>query len=82
MGIVNALFIYILVWWLVIFTVLPIGIERHTDAALGHDAGAPKDPRLAYKIKLTSIVSAIIVGILWLMVDFDVITWGEWFRVK
>ena len=82
MGFVNAMFIYHLVRWVVLFTVLPLGVERHTDTGMGHDRGAPKNADLPRKIKLTSLISAVIVGLMWLLVHFNIITWGEWFRVK
>jgi predicted secreted protein len=82
MGFVNTIFIYLLVWWCVLFTVLPLGVERHTDTGKGHDAGAPKNADLPRKLKLTSLISAVIVGGMWLLVHFNIITWGEWFRVK
>ena len=80
MGIGNAFFIYLLVWWVMLFTILPLGVVRNTDAGKGHDAGAPADPMLKKKIIINSIVSAVIVGVLWILVDLHIVTWGDWFR--
>lgn len=80
MGIVNALFIYLLVWWVMLFTVLPMGVERNTETGKGHDSGAPVAPMLKKKLIINSIVSAVIVGVMWILVDLHIITWGEWFR--
>lgn len=80
MDITNAFFIYLLVWWVMLFTILPLGVQRNTETGKGHDAGAPVNPQLKKKVIINSIVSAVIVGVIWILVDFHIITWGEWFR--
>lgn len=80
MGLGNAFFIYLLIWWMMLFTVLPLGVVRNSDTNKGHDAGAPVDPMLKKKIIINSILSAVIVGIIWVLVDLHIITWGDWFR--
>ena len=80
MGLFNAFFIYLLVWWVMLFTVLPLGVEREETPQKGFDAGAPKYANLKRKLVLNSILSAVFVAILWVLVDTGVIRWGEWFR--
>jgi len=55
--------VYALIWWVVLFAVLPWGIERDENPAPGHDAGAPKAPRLWIKMAVTTGISAV----LWLI---------------
>jgi predicted secreted protein len=80
MGFWNLVFVYLLVWWVMLFTVLPIGVERNADTGKGHDAGAPVHPMLKKKIILNSALSAVIVAVIWLLVYFHIIRWDEWFR--
>ncbi len=80
MSFVSAIFIYFLIWWLTLFAVLPIGVERNTDEGKGHDAGAPVVPDLKRKLILNTVISAVILAIIWVLVETGVITWGEWFR--
>ncbi len=80
MGILNAFFIFLLVWWTMIFAVLPLGVERHEEAGKGFDSGAPKSADLKKKVIINTILSLIIVAIIWILVDTGVITWGGWFR--
>ena len=80
MSVITAVFIYFLIWWLTLFAVLPIGVERNTDVPKGHDAGAPVVHNLKKKLILNTIVSAVILAIIWVLVETGVITWGEWFR--
>lgn len=80
MDALTAFFIYLLIWWVTLFAVLPLGVERHTDEGKGHDAGAPKTPDLKKKIIINTIVSAIILALIYILVELKVITWGDWFR--
>lgn len=80
MSLLNAFFIYFLIWWVMLFTVLPLGVQRNAESGKGFDAGAPKDPMLKKKLILNTILSAVILGIIEVLVELDVIRWGEWFR--
>ncbi|HYD19780.1 MAG TPA: DUF1467 family protein [Patescibacteria group bacterium] len=80
MDVVTALFIYLLIWWVMLFAVLPLGVERHADEGVGHDAGAPRQPHLKKKIILTSLLSAGLLLLIHLLIVADVIRWSEWFR--
>ena len=53
----NWFMIYIVVWWVVLFAVLPFGMERVENPEPGHDAGAPRDPKLKKKFILTSFIA-------------------------
>jgi predicted secreted protein len=60
----SAIAIYFVIWWTVLFAVLPFGVrnahEAGEDVASGHDAGAPTATGLAWKAGVTTIVSAAI----------------------
>ncbi|HEV7352802.1 MAG TPA: DUF1467 family protein [Brevundimonas sp.] len=58
----TAVAIYIVCWWVVLFAVLPLGmeqkdLERPTD---GSQWGAPADPKLKQKFLTTTWVSGIV----------------------
>ena len=60
--------IYFVVWWIVLFAVLPWGMrtqEEEGSVTLGTPASAPANPRLLKKAVWTTIVSAIIVAVFW-----------------
>jgi predicted secreted protein len=59
---------YVVIWWLALFAVLPWGIKPAEEGDIGHDAGAPRNPRLWQKAVITTVVAAII----WLGVDWVV----------
>jgi len=63
MPVTSAVAIFFLIWWVVLFAVLPFGIRsQHEDGemAAGTDPGAPVIPRLGRKLLLTTVVSALI----------------------
>jgi predicted secreted protein len=66
MTLVSGIAIYVIIWWTVIFAVLPFGVQpiAAEDINQGHAAGAPCRPRILLKAALTSAVSAV----LWLIV--------------
>lgn len=79
MSLLYAFFIYLLIWWVMLFTILPLGVERHGEDGKGYDRGAPKVANIRKKLILNTIVSAIILAIIWILVQVDVIRWREWF---
>ena len=69
---VSAFAIYFVVWWTILFAVLPWVLhtqEEEGDVVLGTTASAPARPRLLAKAIATSIVAAILVAIFWVAVD-------------
>ncbi len=51
---------YIIIWWMVLFGVLPFGVRPVEKADIGHAAGAPANPRLWFKASITTLVAAAI----------------------
>ena len=53
----EIIVIFVVIGWLVLFMVLPFGIQKDDEIVGGNDPGAPKNPMLKKKIILTSIIS-------------------------
>jgi predicted secreted protein len=70
-GIVNGVVVFLLIWWVLLFTMLPIGItsqEEAGDVVAGSEPGAPMRPNLAKKLWwTTAITSAIWIAYFFLM---------------
>ena len=60
MGWLTAVVVYILVWWVTLFAILPLWVTPTEPGELGHAAGAPRHPYLGRKLMLTSAVAAVI----------------------
>ncbi len=48
---------YAVIWWLVLFMVLPVGIRTPKTARAGHSTGAPEKPRLRRKLVVTTVLA-------------------------
>ena len=69
MTLTSAIAIYFVVWWLCLFLVLPFGVRNSHEAgqevAEGHETGAPVNPMLWRKIAATTLLSGIVVALLY-----------------
>tara|TARA_B110000238_G_C15859575_1_gene324605 strand:- start:20 stop:274 length:255 start_codon:yes stop_codon:yes gene_type:complete len=73
MSITGSLIVYISIWWIVFFSVLPIGIKsqnaKFTDDLYGNDRGAPKNPKIGKKFLITTLITSIIFLIIYYLVS-------------
>ena len=53
----DFLVIYLILWWLVFFVILPFGIERDQDVTFGNDPGAPKKSLVKKKAIISSLIT-------------------------
>ena len=61
MAVSTAIAIYFLIWWIVLFAVLPWGVRAQgEEGAPGTDPGAPAVPRLKAKLVWTTIVATVV----------------------
>ncbi|MGO9049871.1 MAG: DUF1467 family protein [Xanthobacteraceae bacterium] len=63
MPVTTAVAIFFLIWWVLLFAVLPWGIRsQHEGGEMppGTDPGAPVLPRLGHKLLWTTLVSVVI----------------------
>lgn len=61
-GFVTGIVVYLIVWWMVFFTVLPLRITgQHEDGEIvpGSEPGAPTNPRIAQKMWLAAHITAV-----------------------
>lgn len=68
MGWVTGIIVYVLVWWITLFAVLPLWVTPAEPDDPGHAAGAPQRPRLLLKMAITTVVSALIWVAIYLVV--------------
>ena len=68
--------IYFVLWWICLFIILPIGIrtqDEEGDTTLGTVSSAPARPMLVRKALAATLLAAVVMGILWFLVDrFDI----------
>jgi len=70
----TGIVVYVIIWWLVIFCVLPLGVKPSGVNDQGHEPGAPTNPRLGFKALLTTGISAVLWVVFYLIVTSDLIS--------
>ena len=77
MGVGTGIVAFIIIWWLVLFTVLPWGVQRNEAPAIGEDRGAPLRHRIWLKALVTTGNTALIWGCLFAAIEFDVFSFRD-----
>ncbi len=70
MGVVTGIIVFLLVWWVMLFTVLPFGHRRDED-------GTPVTPNMKRKLMITTGVSVVIWGAIFALVESDLISFND-----
>jgi predicted secreted protein len=74
MKLASAIAIYFVIWWTVLFAVLPFGVRNAEEAGeavqAGNEAGAPVVHGLVKKALITTVIAAVVFGaIYWAIVN-------------
>ena len=73
MGLTGSIIVYVLIWWVIFFSVLPFGIESNKeifkDSIKGNYPGAPKNPKIAKKFLITTIITSILFIVIYYLVN-------------
>ena len=67
----TAIVTYLTLWWIVLFCVLPIGVRSQAemgDIVEGTDPGAPAFPNMKKKLLWTTLITAVVWGLLTLII--------------
>ena len=77
MPVTTGIAIFFLIWWIVLFAVLPWGVrsqQENADVAPGTDPGAPAIPNLRRKLIWTTFVSVVVFAACYLIYVDHLIT--------
>ena len=84
MGITGSIIIYVMIWWIIFFFVLPVGIQSNKEVFRekieGMDPGAPKNPKIAKKFFITTIITTIIFIVIYYLVEIDLLNLREFLQ--
>lgn len=84
MKIGTIIAIYFLIWWIVLFAVLPFGVrsqEESGEVIPGTDPGAPMRHRVWSKLGWTTLIASVVFGILYLVYDHGLIPYEYLSRI-
>jgi predicted secreted protein len=74
---VLAIAIYIFIWWIVLFAVLPFGVRtQHEEGSVvpGTPESAPAKPRLLRIFLINTLVATLIFAIVYVVIAYRLIT--------
>lgn len=77
MDLTFSISVYLVIWWVVLFAVLPLGVTSHHEAGIevpgGGEPASPVDPKLFKKFITTTWVSAIVFVFVWTCYTFHLV---------
>ena len=72
MSITGSAVIYIIIWWIVFFAILPIDVNRTKTVKIdGEDPGSPENPKILKKFIYCTLITTIIFTIIFLLIKFE-----------
>lgn len=69
--------VYVVLWWLVWFTLLPIGVKTPDKAEPGHADSAPINPRLWIKAAAATLITGVLWGATYYAIASDWISFRQ-----
>ena len=64
--------IYIIIWWIVFFTILPIDVNRLKSIKIeGEDTGSPENPKMLKKFIYCTGITTVIFMIIYLLIKYE-----------
>tara|TARA_B100002052_G_scaffold10904_1_gene8944 strand:- start:14 stop:268 length:255 start_codon:yes stop_codon:yes gene_type:complete len=83
-GITGSVIVYVLIWWIIFFSVLPVGIqsnkEKFKEKIEGIDPGAPINPKIGKKFLITTLITSIIFIVIYYLVEFNLLNLREYLQ--
>ena len=84
MGVTGSIIVYVLIWWIIFFSILPVGIqsnkEKFKERIEGIDPGAPINPKIGNKFLVTTIITSLIFIVIYYLVKFNLLNLREYLQ--
>ena len=80
MSLFSAFVVFLLIWWITLFGVLPMGVRgqaEENDIVNGSEPGAPVASNIKRKFIITTIIATIIWGIVCTVIITGAISWDQ-----
>ncbi len=64
--------IYVIIWWIIFFAILPIDVNRNKTVKIdGEDPGSPENPKIIKKFFYCTGITTIIFLIIYILIKFE-----------
>jgi predicted secreted protein len=80
MSLIFAIAIYFVVWWIVLFAVLPFGVRTQDEAGdvvRGTPRSAPAKFSLRRLIVINTLVACVVFAFIWFAIEYDIFDVGK-----
>jgi predicted secreted protein len=74
----TGIMVYLVIWWVMLFAVLPLGVRRVENPGPGQDRGAPENPQILRKAIITSLVAAVVWIGFYILHQADIFDFRQW----
>ena len=72
MSVTGLAIIYIILWWIIFFAILPIDVDRSKIVKIeGEDPGSPENPKIFKKFVYCTVITTILFIIIYLLMKFE-----------
>ena len=72
MSVTGLAIIYIIIWWIVFFVILPIDVNRNKIGKIeGEDPGSPENPKIIKKFLYCTGLTTVIFVIIYLLMKYE-----------
>ena len=76
MSLTGSFVVFVILWWLILFMILPRDINSQKDndfVVKGADPGAPSNPNIIKKLIITTAITSILFAIIYFLNYFDIL---------
>ena len=77
MNVISGIIVFLLIWWTVLFTVLPLGVRQNTGDVNSGIKAAPDQPMMRKKLLITTGISLVIWVIVAILIQIEVISFRD-----
>jgi len=69
LSITGSLVVFICIWWIIFFAMLPIDVNREKKNKVeGEDPGSPENPKILKKIVYCTLITSVIFILIYILV--------------
>ncbi len=72
MSVTGLAIIYIILWWIIFFAILPIDVNRiKIEKIKGEDPGSPENPKIFKKFIYCTVITTVLFVFIYLLMKFE-----------
>ena len=77
MSVFTGALVFVIIWWVIWFVALPIGVRAPEKVEPGHTASAPEKPKLWVKAAIVTPIAMVLTGLVLYLIESGVLELGE-----